>query len=109
MGEKPTFTTCDMLRVALQEHHTKSESWTDTGRAFGVKAGTACRIAKGDYEPKRSDIRASLGLPVYAPAQVCAIHGVVHTLKRCPSDKPRTVRAKKPKWFSGNYLNAQTD
>lgn len=42
-----------------------------------------------DYEPKRSDIRAALNLPILAPTPVCPTHGIVHP-GRCPRPtKPR--------------------
>ena len=57
----------------------------------GVTAGTLCAIAKG-RDPKSPHIRELLRLPVYAPAIVCKVHGVVHVGK-CPGHKdPRKNR-----------------
>lgn len=58
-------------------------TWRQIAAHFdGVPAGTLCAIAKG-RDPKSPAIRAALGLPAYASAPVCPVHGVVHQ-GRCP-------------------------
>lgn len=57
--------------------------WRKIAEFFpGVPAGTLCAIAKG-RDPKSPAIRAALGLPAFASAPVCPVHGVVHP-GRCP-------------------------
>ena len=57
-----------------------------------VTYGTMYRLAQG-IEPKRPELRLALGLPAYAPAAVCPIHGVVHTRKTCPQASPKKPRS----------------
>lgn len=61
-----------------------SMSWRAIAPEFaGVPAATLCAIYKHGREPKKPAVRAALGLPTYAPAPVCPVHGIVH-LQACP-------------------------
>lgn len=54
--------------------------------------GLLRRVAIGRQRAPNSVLLA-LGLPPrMEPAPVCPKHGVVHTAKRCPPDKPRVKR-----------------
>ena len=99
-------TSCNGLIQSFNAKHKAGLSWTQIGRESckeGISGAMAWRIANDGYEPKRADIRKKLGLPLLSPAPMCPTHGVVHLTKRCPSDKPRKPRAKKSRWFDGNY------
>ena len=61
----------------------------------GTTYGDIQRALKGEF-PKSPQKRLAFRLPALAPAPVCPIHGIVHTRKTCPSDKPR-----KPNLFAG--------
>ena len=73
-------------RAMAREHY--------PGIAEARMAVNLCAIYKHGREPHPNDIRRALGMAEYAPALVCAIHGVVHVSRRCPADnsKPRPKR-----------------
>lgn len=50
-----------------------------------VSVGAIYRFASG-IEPKRAEVRKALGLPCYAPTEICPVHGIVHKGK-CPIKK----------------------
>lgn len=81
--------TLDKLRARLIAARATEMPWRKIAEFFpGVPAGTLCAIAKG-RDPKSPAIRAALGLPAYASALVCPVHGVVHA-GRCPRRASRT-------------------
>lgn len=90
--------TLETVQKRLQAERVELGSWEAVARENGVSIGTAVRVSHG-YEPKTPSIRAVLGLPITAPALVCAIHGVVHVSSRCPS-KRKTMKRKDWKGLS---------
>lgn len=70
--------------------------WRAVGARYGLSAGTMHAVATRGYEPKRSDIRRALGLPILAPGRVCRVHGVVHDrmcrAQRAIAPRPRFNR-----------------
>ncbi len=95
-------------RVIAREHY--------PGIPEARMAAWLCAIYKHEREPHANDIRRALGMAEYAPALVCAIHGIVHVSKRCPAErKPRAPRRQYKKlaalaltlaglWASGHIL-----
>lgn len=88
LGSRPkgSVQTLDTLRSRLTSARATGMTWRQIAAHFdGVPAGTLCAIAKG-RDPKSPAIRSALGLPAYASAPVCPVHGVVHA-GRCPRRK----------------------
>jgi len=50
------------VRRRLLEMNASGMGWRQIGEKLGVSPGTACRVAKGGYWPKRKDIRVALGV-----------------------------------------------
>ena len=50
----------DAARQRLRELHRVLGSWRAVGDEIGIPPGTACRVAKGGYWPKRKTIRELL-------------------------------------------------
>lgn len=94
LGSRPkgSVQTLDALRSRLISARATGMTWRAIAAHFdGVPAGTLCAIAKG-RDPKSPAIRQALGLPAFAPAAVCPVHGVVHT-GRCPRRNADTYDA----------------
>ncbi len=51
-------------REEVRDLYADLKSWRKVGNALGVDGAVAWRYAKTDYEPRRSDIRKALELPV---------------------------------------------
>lgn len=84
--------TLDKLRARLASARAAGMPWRQVAGFFpGVPAGTLCAISKG-RDPKSPAIRRALGLPAYQAAEVCPVHGVVHT-GRCPRKSADTYDA----------------
>lgn len=70
-------------------------TWKALGEKLGIKPLTAYRFVCYGTKPRSAAEQIALGLPVLAPAPVCARCGIVHLAKRCPamkadlSSKPR--------------------
>lgn len=103
MSYRMPVTTRNMLCEQFDAMRMDGASFRDIGREYKISSGVAFRILNSDYEPKDSAIRQRLGLPIFAPAAVCAKHGIVHVTRRCPSDKPRASRPKRGRWRDGNW------
>lgn len=72
------------IRSRLTAARATGMTWRKIAEFFpGVPAATLCAIAKHNRDPKSPAIRSALGLPAYASAPVCPVHGVVHQ-GRCP-------------------------
>lgn len=67
-------------------------TWKAVGDKYGLTSALVYRVAHG-YEPKKSAVRAKLGLPALVLTDVCPVHGIVHKTKRCPPNaKPSKPR-----------------
>jgi len=82
--QKPVRRTIAQLRKLLLEDHEQLKTWREVAKKWKLPPGSLCRIAETNYEPRDPHLRHTLGLPTLIPAPVCTIHGVVHTMKRCP-------------------------
>lgn len=51
-----------LTKAELREMHRDLKSWRKIGLELGLPARTVWRYAMTDYEPRRADIRAVLGL-----------------------------------------------
>ena len=56
-------TSLENLRKSLVKRNEDGESWAAMGREYDVNPAVLWRIAKEDYNPKKAEIRAKLGLP----------------------------------------------
>lgn len=84
----------DSLRRAMAETAARLHNWRLVGREYGISGGMAWRIVRDGYDPRETEIRRRLGLPVYAPAPVCQDCGEVHVVGECTRGK--RVRVVKP-------------
>lgn len=99
--------TLPALRKYLLECRAAWGSWEQVRRREypAVPRGTLHRIAHdAAYEPRRAPIRAALGLPVFAPAPVCAVHGRV-CIRHCRPAPPAWVR-QAADWLAGRIMPA---
>lgn len=95
LGSRPkgSVQTLYALRSRLVSARATGMTWRAIAAHFpGVPAATLCAIAKHGRDPKSPRIRAALGLPTYADAPVCPVHGVVHA-GRCPRKSTDTYDA----------------
>ena len=95
LGKRPNASvqTLDTLRSRLTSARATGMTWRAIADHFpGVPAGTLCAIVKQNRDPKSPTIRQRLGLPAYQSAEVCPVHGVVHT-GRCPRKSADTYDA----------------
>lgn len=76
-------------------------------RFQGVPAATLCAIYKHGRDPQNAEYRRILGLPVLAPAPVCARCGVVHLRRTCPPAPSATPRRRRPSRKARNRLNVR--
>ena len=52
----------DDLRKSLIKRNDEGKSWAAMGREYDVNPAVLWRIAKEDYNPKKTELRAKLGL-----------------------------------------------
>lgn len=76
--------TLQQLSREIRRDYKTLQNWRKVAAKWGINPGLAYRIAKDKYEPKGAALRCQLGLPALVLAAPCPIHGVVHTMKRCP-------------------------
>lgn len=81
-SKKVAVTKNNAIARGLWRDYARLKTWKAVGAEKGVTGGMAFRVAHG-YDPKSPAIRSALGLPAYASAPVCPVHGVVHQ-GRCP-------------------------
>lgn len=55
-------TSLEMLKENLLKRNVAGESWASMGRDYGVNPAVIWRIANEDYNPKKAELRAQLGL-----------------------------------------------
>ena len=60
MAEKVSL---EILKESLQKRNTEGESWAGMGREYDVNPAVLWRIANENYNPKKAELRAKLGLP----------------------------------------------
>ena len=73
----------------LKNAYRRLGGWRLVGRAYGISAGMAYRIAKQRYEPKDPHIRVRLGLPARVEVSACPHCGDVHIKRGCSLVRPR--------------------
>ena len=56
-------TSLENLKKSLVDRNEDGESWAAMGRDYGVNPAVIWRIANEDYNPKKAELRAKLGLP----------------------------------------------
>lgn len=78
--------------------------WREIGRKFpGVHPATLCAIYKHGREPKKSETRRALGLPVLQWVAVCPEHGIVH-VGRCPRIRAKRKGTSYKRLWLGTWL-----
>lgn len=74
------------VQKKLRQQYHQVKSWRKVAREYdksgNVLSGAMIRMVALGYEPKRSDIRRALGLPIYVAVQVCPRCGQVHPPRR---------------------------
>lgn len=113
MGAKPSKTIAAVRReiAVWRESSNPPLSWRKIADAHypdmprNLMGMYLCVIYKHGREPKRPDVRAALGLPVTAPAPVCAKCGQVHVAKRCTQSNGKAGK-KRTNWKRAALLFA---
>jgi len=75
---------CNAVLRPLAAKYLAGMTWQAIGAEIGLSGAVIYRAVVRGVEPKRADDRRALGLPVTAPAPVCAACGVPHTRVTCP-------------------------